>query len=137
MLIASYLTHIFGILVAVGAYLVVNIIGISEYTTQCSYYPNCFNINVKPISYIMFFMGVICIIMLLIYLVLMPCYIMDCCNRNNRYKQKVPEPVVFTDNVLMHSSLVAQHDLSPDGTVKLKKMNSPKTSYYDYPVKKI
>jgi hypothetical protein len=65
----------FGILVVIGAYLIVNILGIAEYVPHCTYYPNCFNVDVKVISYIMFFMGVVCLIMLLVFVILMPCWI--------------------------------------------------------------
>ena len=116
--VISYLMHLFGVLVAIGGYLVVNIIGISEYTDRCSYYPNCFNQNVKPISYILFWLGVICIIMLLLYLVLMPCCIMDTLNQRKKYAEEKANASVIRQNSsitagpLMHSSLYVQADMS-------------------------
>jgi predicted membrane protein len=84
--------HIFGLLVALGGYLVVNIIAISEYTEFCSYYPNCFNADVKVLNYIMFWLGVVCIMMLLFYIVFLPCYVMDVVNQYKQYRQRKKQP---------------------------------------------
>jgi len=110
--------HVFGVLVCIGGYLIVNIIGISEYINPCSYYPNCFNESAKPISYILFWLGVICLIMLLLFIVLMPCWIMDVYNQRKKYAEEKADSkqTVIRQNTisgpLTHSSLYVQNELS-------------------------
>jgi hypothetical protein len=85
----------------------------------------------------MFWLGVVCIIMLLIYLVLMPCYIMDMCTQRSKYKEQKNKELTnqsIIDDILQHSSLYAQNDLSPNGTVKVKNIVAVETTLYEYPV---
>ncbi|CAF0782334.1 unnamed protein product [Brachionus calyciflorus] len=123
--IITYLMHLFGILVAIGAYLVVNIIAISEYTVLCSYFPNCFNGQVKSLNYIMFFLGVICLIIILLYCIFMPFYILDVFNQCKEFKKesnKKPKKYFAknenytefengTTGQLKHSVMYAQNNL--------------------------
>lgn len=108
-----YLLHAFGILMAVGAFLVVNIIAIAEYVEFCSYYPRCFNSDVKPLNYIAFFLGVLCIIMLLIYLIVMPCYIMNLYSQLWKYRQKKEERYTKPNDILKHGVLYDQKPVVP------------------------
>ena len=108
MYVFVYLLHAFGILMAVGAFLVVNIIAIAEYVEFCSYYPRCFNSDVKPLNYIAFFLGVICIIMLLVYLIVMPCYIMNLYSQLWKYRQKKEERYTKPNDILKHGVLYEQ-----------------------------
>lgn len=137
--IAAYVLHVFGVLVCIGGYMVVNIIGISEYINPCSYYPNCFNADVKPISYIMFWLGVICLIMILLFIVLMPCWIMDCCNQWNKYRQdtkkqnesqsieQIKQKIQEKKGPLTHSSLYVQNELmNPEYLAQNLKGNNQK-----------
>jgi hypothetical protein len=134
-LIASYILHAFGLLVAIGAYLVVNIIGIGLYTDDCSTQPDlvCYNIYMKVISYIMFWLGVIMVIMVLVYLIFMPIYIMDICHQPAKYKEHKAQ-VDKQDDFLQHSSLYAQNNLNADGTVKVQNILSAKSNMYQYKV---
>lgn len=135
-LIASYVLHIFGLLIAIGAYMVVNIIGIGLYTDDCSIEPEleCYNVNMKAISYIMFWLGVVLVIMCLVYLIFMPIYIMDVCHQRPKYKQHQEKNASLEDDFLQHSSLYAQNNLNSDGTVHIQNILSVKTSRYDYSV---
>jgi uncharacterized membrane protein len=127
--------HLFGVLVCIGAYLVVNILAIAEYTDQCSYYPNCFNGSVKPLNYIMFFLGVICLIMLLVYLVLLPCYIMDYIHLRKKYRQEKQQDIEHKNDELKHSSLYIQNDLDENGNFKNEnKITAVRNIMYEYPV---
>lgn len=143
-LIISYILHLFGLLMAIGAYLIVNIIAISLYSSDCEV--NCFNHSVKTINYVCFFLGVVCIIMLLVYLILMPCYIMDSYNRRERYEheqqiQTEYDKISIKEDVLMHSSLYAQNNLETfsnnknvSGPGKSDIISYIRTNYNDYPV---
>lgn len=111
---------------AIGAYLIVNIIGISEYTDLCSYFPNCFNQSVKVLSYLLFWFGVILIIFILAYLILMPFYIMDIPNEYRLYKQAKRENTniyesstvsareVKVPDLVKHSAMYMQTDVDSD-----------------------
>ena len=126
----AYILHVFGVLVCIGGYLIVNIIGIAEYNNPCSYYPNCFNETVKPISYIMFWLGVICLIMLLLFIVLMPCWIMDCYNQRRKYMEEKDSSQSSQHQInqtgiagpLTHSSLYVHNELR-EFTENLSKNN--------------
>ena len=120
-----YVLHIFGILMAIGAYLIVNIIAISEYGPNCSYAPSCFNSNVKPINYVMFWFGVLLLIMLIIFLIIMPCSILNLCYDSKQKSRKESQYVYensyqtssskendyINENTLKHSSLYSQNNL--------------------------
>lgn len=135
-LITSYILHIFGLFVAIGGYLIVNIIGIGLYTDDCTIEPEltCYNNDIKAISYIMFWMGVIIILMIIVYLILMPIYIMDVWNQRNKYKESREKTVQHEDDFLQHSSLYAQNNLNNDGTIKVQNILSVKTNMYDYAI---
>ena len=110
----AYFLHLFGILVAIGAYLVVNILAIAEYTPRCSYYPNCFNANVKVLNYIMFFLGVVCLIMLLLFAVLLPFWIIDYPNLRRNFDKEKKEITEREENGsrLKHSLAYIQNNLN-------------------------
>lgn len=139
-LIASYILHVFGLFVAIGAYMVVNIIGIGLYRENCTIEPSlpCPNVDVKAISYIMFWMGVVMVIMVLIYLIFMPIYIMDVCNQRRKYKEEKKKATVNQhDDFLNHSYLYAQNNLNKDGTIKVQDILSVKTNLYEYNVEPV
>jgi hypothetical protein len=125
---------------AIGAYLIVNIIAISEYVPNCSYFPNCFNEQVKPINYVMFWFGVLMLIMIIFFLIIMPCYVLNVrCLSKTTKKYKTNDATNSThrshtsissienhnsyynmsneNNNLKHSSLYKQNNLNPDGTI--------------------
>ena len=110
--LTTYFLHAFGILMAIGAFLIVNLIAISEYVEPCSYYPKCFNPAVKVLNYISFFLGVICIMMMLFYLIFMPCYILDVYHGYRKQKkQKLTKP----NEILKHSIVYSQEEVNyPD-----------------------
>ena len=129
--------HLFGLLIAIGGYLIVNIIGISLYNDNCSALSNivCYNSDVIAISYIMFFIGFICLVLIVTYLILMPCYIMDILNQRNIYlKQNNNKIIDQTHDYLSHSSLYAQSSLNPDGSLKTQNIVSVQSSMYEYPI---
>lgn len=97
-----------------------NALGIAEYVTYCSYYPNCFNNDVKAISYIMFFIGVFCIIQLLLYIVLMPCCILDVINQRSKYKEQLKEKAIIEKETssLNHSIMYSQNSSDSKGNIK-------------------
>lgn len=134
--------HLFGILVAIGAYLVVNVIAIAEYREFCSYYPKCFNSDVKALNYIMFFMGVVCIILELVYCILMPFYIMDVFNQRKKYKEqakdfRVSEAQVYDSKTLKHSVLYSQNNLNQKNAgTNYQSPISVKNLIYEYPVQR-
>ena len=88
---------------ATGAYLVVNLLAIAEYSDKCIDYPNCYNPNMKTVNYLMFFLGVICIILLLLYIVLMPFYIIDYPNIRKRYRLEKEQKSHHPNDILKHS----------------------------------
>ena len=136
-LILSYCMHLFGLLIAIGGYLIVNIIGISLYNDNCSALSNivCYNSDVIAISYIMFFIGFICLVLIVTYLILMPCYIMDILNQRNIYlKQNNNKIIDQTHDYLSLSSLYAQSSLNPDGSLKTQNIVSVQSSMYEYPI---
>lgn len=120
---------------SIAAYLIVNIIAISLYSSDCEI--DCFNHSVKPINYVCFFLGVICIIMLLVYLVLMPCYIMDSYNQHLIYQETQIEDETsknIKDDILTHSSLYKQNNLDEKGTIRSNEITFIRTNYHEYPV---
>ena len=115
-----------------------NIIAISLYQADCD--QNCLNSSIAPVNYVCFFLGVICIIMLLIFLILMPCYIMDSYNRNFEYhqeiiKEKETKTDFKPDDILMHSSLYSQNSINENtGSLKSNIIDYVETNYNQYPV---
>jgi hypothetical protein len=125
---------LFGILVAVGGYLIVDIIAISMYDPDCNpLNPNltCYNIDMKPINYVMFWFGVLLIIMILFYLIFMPCYVLnvvqDCqkLSVNKRRARRASNAssscggstIVDEENVIKHGSLYRQNNVCDHGQI--------------------
>ncbi len=63
----------------------------------------------------------------------MPIYIMDFCHQPSKYKEHKAQ-VDKQDDFLQHSSLYAQNNLNPDGTVKIQNILSVKSNMYQYKV---
>lgn len=96
---------------AIGAYLIVNIIGIDEYRVFCTYYPNCFNSSVKVLSYLLFWFGVVLIVFLLVYIVLMPFWILDILNDYKRYRRERAGGQLTQQTVAQTRPELAKHGL--------------------------
>jgi hypothetical protein len=123
---------LFGILVAIGAYLIVDIIAIAMYDDTCGNGRNsnnpttCYNIDMKPINYVMFWFGVVLIIMLLLFLIIMPCYALNILQDFQRYREDKERRArlqntessfgsaasINEDEFIKHGSLYKQNNLS-------------------------
>ncbi len=102
--------------------MVVNLLAINKYDDP-NCLVNCPNSNMKTVNYVMFFMGVCCIILLLIYLILMPFYIIDYPNLRKKYKMQKEFKSHYPNEILKHSTLYAQNNLQ-DWNIKSNRSNS-------------
>lgn len=129
----TYILHLFGILMVIGAYLVVNALAISYYDPDCT--NNCYNVNMKPIDYVMFFLGVLLLIMIIIFLIIMPCFILNIFADYRKFKQFRysfrPSNVATIDENLMppdhlkHAYLYQQNSLTQNGSAQLLRPSDP------------